>query len=83
MIKVFLLNFIRQMDFFQVMILIRDYLKKLDLKALKLELQGTEFETRLQAFDNSLKDSRKREKRNGCMNWTTCAMKWCRDFTGM
>jgi hypothetical protein len=62
MIKVFLLNFIRQMDFFQVMILIRDYLKKLDYSALKLELQAPEFETRLQAFDDSLKESRKTGK---------------------
>jgi len=62
MIRVFLLNFIRQMDFFQVMILIRDYLKKLDYSALKLELQATEFETRLQAFDDSLKESRKTGK---------------------
>lgn len=62
MIKVFLLHFVRQMDFFQVMILIRDYLKKLDWKALKIETQATEFETRLQAFDNALKESRKSGK---------------------
>ena len=62
MIKLFLLHFIRQMDFFQVMILIRDYLKKLDYSALKLELQAPEFETRLQAFDNSLKETRKTGK---------------------
>jgi len=62
MIKVFLLHFVRQMDFFQVMILIRDYLKKLDWKALKIESQATEFETRLQAFDDALKESRKTGK---------------------
>jgi hypothetical protein len=62
MIKVFLLSFIRQMDFFQVMILIRDYLKKMDYRALKLESQAAEFETRLQAFDDSLKESRKTGK---------------------
>jgi len=62
MIKVFLLNFIRQMDFFQVMILIRDYVKKLDLKALKIETQVTEFDTRLNALDESLKESRKTGK---------------------
>src|SRR5665647_726368 len=62
MIKVFLLHFVRQMDFFQVMILIRDYLKKLDWKALRIETQAAEFETRLQAFDNALKESRKTGK---------------------
>jgi hypothetical protein len=62
MIKVFLLSFIRQMDFFQVMNLIRDYLKKMDYRALKLEVQATEFEARLQAFDDSLKESRKTGK---------------------
>lgn len=62
MIKLFLLHFVRQMDFFQVMILIRDYLKKMDYRALNLETQATEFETRLQAFDDSLKESRKTGK---------------------
>lgn len=62
MIKVFLLSFVRQMDFFQVMILIRDYLKKLNWTALRIEVQATEFETRLQAFDDSLKESRKTGK---------------------
>ena len=62
MIKVFLLHFVRQMDFFQVMILIRDYLKKLDWTALRIETQATEFEMRLQAFDNALKESRKTGK---------------------
>ena len=62
MIKLFLLHFVRQMDFFQVMTLIRDYLKKLDWTALTLEQQATEFETRLQAFDNALKESRKTGK---------------------
>jgi hypothetical protein len=62
MIKVFLLSFIRQMDYFQVMNLIRNYLKKLDYRALKLETQAAEFEARLQAFDDSLKESRKTGK---------------------
>lgn len=62
MIKLFLLHFVRQMDFFQVMNLIRDYLKKMDYRALKLETQAAEFEARLQAFDDSLKESRKTGK---------------------
>lgn len=62
MIKVFLLSFIRQMDFFQVMILIREYLRKMDYRALKVESQVAEFETRLQALDDSLKESRKTGK---------------------
>lgn len=62
MIKVFLLHFVRQMDFFQVMILIRDYLKKSNWQALKIETQATEFEIRLQAFDDALKESRKSGK---------------------
>ena len=62
MIKLFLLHFVRQMDFFQVMTLIRDYLKKLDWTALNIETQANEFETRLQAFDSALKESRKTGK---------------------
>lgn len=57
MIKKTNMQNVRHLDFFQIMSLIRDYLKNEDLKTLKLTQAAAAFEEKLQQMDDSLKQS--------------------------
>lgn len=59
MIKKTNLQKLTQMEFFQVMSNIQIYLGKEDLAILKLEVIKTEFDSKLKAYDDTLKISRK------------------------